>query len=58
MAEAVAADDGEWFKHTEFHWSRDLLGQRLQYWPSRKKYRLGDGKVKRGDVFRLIEAAE
>lgn len=47
LAEAVAADDGGWTKHTEYHWSRALNGERLDYWPSRKKFQFR-GKVVRG----------
>ena len=54
MEAAVSADDGGWTKHTDYHWSRDLMGQRLNYWPSRKKYQLGGGKVMRGDVQKFI----
>jgi len=38
-----------WTQHTEFHWSRDLAGSRLDYWPSRNKFQYR-GKVMRGDV--------
>jgi hypothetical protein len=53
MAQAKAADDGGWTKHTEHHWSRTINGNRLDYWPSRKKFMYG-GKVQRGDVARFI----
>jgi hypothetical protein len=52
-AEAAAADDGGWVKHTEHHWSRTVAGKRLEYWPSRKKYQ-HDGRVMRGDVMAFI----
>lgn len=52
-AEAAAADDGGWVKHTEHHWSRNVGGKRLDYWPSRKKYQF-DGRVMRGDVMAFI----
>lgn len=41
LANALAADDGGWTKHTEYHWSRLVCGSRLHYWPSRNKYTLG-----------------
>lgn len=47
LSAALAADDGGWTKHTEYHWSREVDGHRLDYWPSRKKYRF-KGKVRRG----------
>jgi hypothetical protein len=53
MAEAVAADDGGWTKHNEHHWSRDVQGHRLDYWPSRKKFQF-KGKVRRGDVMAIV----
>lgn len=53
MAQAKQRDDGGWTKHTEYHWSRMVDGQRLDYWPSRKKYRW-KGKVVRGDVMRVV----
>jgi hypothetical protein len=50
---AVKEDDGNWTKHTEFHWSRIVSGKRLDYWPSRKKFQY-NGKVMRGDVQKFI----
>lgn len=38
-----------WKLHTEYHWSRDLNGKRLDYWPSRNKFQY-DGRVMCGDV--------
>ena len=55
-AEAEAADDGGWTKHTQWHWSRMVNGHRLDYWPSRKKYQYRGG-VKRGDVLRIVRQA-
>lgn len=49
LDDALAADDGGWTKHTPHHWSRIVAGERLDYWPSRKKYQF-QGKVRRGDV--------
>ncbi len=53
LAEAKAADDGGWTKHTEFHWSRMVAGHKLDYWPSRKKFQYR-GKVRRGDIYRFM----
>lgn len=57
MAEAQAADDGKWTKHTEHHWSRMVKGSKLDYWPSRKKWQY-KGKINRGDVFAYIKRLE
>jgi hypothetical protein len=38
LQQAQTDDDGGWTKHTEFHWSRMVNGERLDYWPSRKKF--------------------
>jgi hypothetical protein len=56
-AEAQAADDGGWTKHTAHHWSRNVAGDRLDYWPSRKKYQ-HRGRVMRGDVMVFIRKIE
>ena len=56
MAKAIKEDDGGWIKHTEYHWSRTVAGERLDYWPSRKKYQY-KGKVKRGDVMKIVRGA-
>ena len=52
MLDAIALDDGGWHKHTQHHWSRMVNGERLDYWPSRKKYQWR-GKVRRGDVYKI-----
>lgn len=53
LSEAVAADDGGWVRHTQYHWSRMVAGSRLDYWPSRKKFQFC-GRVMRGDVLAFI----
>ena len=50
---AKQSDDGGWFKHSEFHWSRYVNGQRIDYWPSRKKF-MYNNKVLLGDVMKFI----
>lgn len=55
LADAIAADDGGWTKHTEFHWSRVVNGSLLDYWPSRKKFQY-EGRVQRGDVMAFIRS--
>jgi hypothetical protein len=55
LNQAVAKDDGGWTKHTQWHWSRMVNGERLDYWPSRKKYQWR-GKIQRGDVTRIIKS--
>lgn len=57
LGAALMSDDGHWTKHTEFHWSRQVEGKRLDYWPSRKKYQY-DGRVMRGDVMAFIRKTE
>ena len=47
LEQAIATDDGNWTKHTQWHWSRIIDGKRLDYWPSRKKFQW-QGKVMRG----------
>lgn len=54
LEHAKVADDGGWTKHSEFHWSREVAGKRLDYWPSRKKFQYR-GKVRRGDVYNFIK---
>jgi hypothetical protein len=53
MQQAIAQDDGGWTKHTQFHWSRLVDGERLDYWPSRKKFQW-KGRVQRGNVMRIV----
>lgn len=55
LEDAKRADDGGWKKHTEFHWSRMVNGERLDYWPGRKKFQY-QGKVRRGDVEGFIRS--
>jgi hypothetical protein len=55
LSDAKSNDDGHWTKHTEFHWSRQVNGSRLDYWPSRKKFQYKN-RVRRGDVMRFIQA--
>lgn len=54
MRDAEQRDDGLWNKHTDHHWSRYVWGDRLDYWPSRKKFQFR-GVVRRGDVYAFIE---
>jgi hypothetical protein len=54
LAQAQTDDDGGWTKHTEYHWSRYVNGERLDYWPSRKKFQWR-GKVQRGDVMKIVK---
>lgn len=45
------AQDSElpWMKHTDHHWSLELQGDRLDYWPSTQKFRWR-GKSYQGGV--------
>lgn len=47
LEQALIDDDGGWTKHTQWHWSRMIDGERLDYWPSRKKF-MFRGQVMRG----------
>ena len=48
LAEALCTFDAwqdpmpGWTKHTPYHWSRDLCGDRMDYWPSTGKWRWRD----------------
>lgn len=44
---------GDWIVHTEYHWTYQLNGKRLDYWPSRNKFRY-ENKVYCGDVVGFI----
>lgn len=57
LKQAITEDDGCWTKHTPYHWSRSINGERMDYWPSRKKFQWR-GKVMRGlgAMYRAIEA--
>ncbi len=57
MEHAKAADDGQWTKHTEFHWSRMVAGHKLDFWPSRNKFQYR-GKVRRGNVYDFMKRKE
>lgn len=43
------ANPNGWKKHTQYHWSQILNGERLDYWPSRNKFQY-QGKIHCGDV--------
>lgn len=57
LDQAISSNDGGWMHHTLYHWSRYVAGERLDYWPSRKKYQY-KGKVMRGDVQAFIAKLE
>lgn len=59
LQQAQTDDDGGWTKHTEFHWSRMVNGDRLDYWPSRKKFQYR-GRVSRGlrAMYGIIRATD
>lgn len=42
-----------WTRFSEYHFGRDLLGVRLDYWPSRNKWRW-KGETKHGDFTSLM----
>ena len=43
-----------WVRHTEWHWSLELLGDRLDYWPTKNKFRWRD-KTYNGGVEGFIK---
>ena len=43
-----------WRVHTDWYWSKIINGDRLCYWPSKKKWRYR-GVTETGDVFEFIE---
>ncbi len=50
-------DGSGWTRHTDAHYSRTLLGDRLDYWPGPCKWRWR-GTTMTGDVNQFIEARE
>lgn len=50
---AHQVDDGGWIKHTDYHWSRQLNGKKLDYWPSRNKFQY-NSNIMCGDVMGFI----
>ena len=52
-----SADPSGWTQHTDYHWSRDLNGSRLDYWPSRRRFRY-QGRTHTGDVDGFIRNRE
>ncbi|MEO1042349.1 MAG: hypothetical protein AAFX52_08665 [Pseudomonadota bacterium] len=53
-----AFDPGpEWTRHCDTHYSRDLLGTRLDYWPGTTRFRWC-GKSRHGDVMGFIKNRE
>ena len=51
------ADKSGWTEHSEYHWSRNLNGKRLDYWPSRNKFQY-EGRVMCGDVKGFVRNRE
>lgn len=51
------ADSTGWNVHTEYHWSRQLCGKRLDYWPSKSKF-MYNSKVMTGNVNKFIASRE
>ena len=42
-----------WKKHTQWHWSKDVLGKRLDFWPTKDKWQY-EGRIYFGDVDKFI----
>jgi hypothetical protein len=51
----LATKDIDWREHTPWHWSADINGERLDFWPSKNKW-MFRGKVSTGDVLEFIRA--
>lgn len=48
------ANPAGWMLHTQWHWSRILDGYRLDYWPSKNKWKY-KGKIEQGDIIGFIK---
>ncbi len=60
LASAFAFPATGWTFHSETHWSRPLLGDKLEFWPSTRKFRWRD-KTNYGtvaEVERFVERQE
>lgn len=57
LADAQAVALPGWTIHSLVHWSRDLNGFKLDYWPSRNKFRWKN-KTYTGDVNGFIKNRE
>lgn len=53
MEKELQRDDGLWFKHSRWHWSRYVADKRVDFWPSKSKFQV-DGKVRQGDVYEAM----
>lgn len=49
-------DDFGWSKHSETHWYRTILGEKLHYWPSANKW-LHRGRYYRGGLPQVLKDA-
>ena len=54
MRDSDLMKDDKWTEHTVHHYSKDLSGGRLQYWPSSNKWHFR-GKVHHGSYAKLQE---
>lgn len=50
----TAANPEGWTQHTPWHWSRILKGHRIDYWPSKNKFRYMN-KTYNSNVEKFIE---
>ena len=50
-------DPEGWTRHTPWHYSRDLCGDRIDYWPSTTRHRWR-GRVRIGGVMGFIKNQE
>lgn len=46
-------DSSGWTRHTEYHFSRSINGERIDYWPTTRKW-MFRGRVSTGNVKKFI----
>lgn len=47
----------DWHKFTKWHWKTEIDGKRLDYWPTKRKWKF-KGELHTGDIERFIESLE
>ena len=59
LTRALNEDDGQWIKHTEYHWKRYVGPDKkpLDYWPTSGKWKWR-GKIRKGvaEMKKVIDA--
>lgn len=44
----------EWTEHEPWHWTAMLNGERIDYWPTKKKWRY-EGEIQTGDIVKFVK---